>query len=117
MTLHSLYSVFLHCAQVLAVDLSTTSRLGVLPSIAIPRPPPAPLAPGAGKVCKKPHLGDLCGKEAIGAIIGIAVGGTLLLGIVIGIIAFSFGRVSARPGACDTKQTEPLRMPAHLCCS
>jgi len=41
-----------------------------------PSPPPGPNVPAP---CKRPHLGGLCGKDAIGAIIGIAIGGTVVL--------------------------------------
>ncbi len=41
-------------------------------------PPPSPPPPN----CPKPHLGTLCGKDATGAIIGIAIGGAVFVGLV-----------------------------------
>jgi hypothetical protein len=52
-----------------------------------PSPPPPP------KACASPKLGSLCGNDAVGAIIGIAVGGALLLALLALVIYYRIFRV------------------------
>ncbi len=59
-------------------------------------PPPPPAA-----ACDKPHLGTLCGKDAAGAIAGIAIGGFLLLALIAGTAYYAFAqRVSVSVRSC-----------------
>eukprot|EP00955_Chlamydomonas_euryale_P092923 364744-Chlamydomonas_euryale.AAC.5 len=57
-------------------DIAPTS-IGAAPAAPLPPEPPEPPAP-----CDDPKLGSLCGKDAVGAIVGIAVGGALLLALL-----------------------------------
>eukprot|EP00798_Chlamydomonas_sp_ICE-L_P029432 gene29432-5780_t len=56
----------------------------VNPTLVLSSPYPPPLPPPPEKKCNNPHLGDLCGGEATGAIVGIAIGG------FIGLMCFCF---------------------------
>jgi hypothetical protein len=39
--------------------------------------------------CPRPHLGKLCGKDAAGAIVGIALGSAVLVGLIVTGMYFS----------------------------
>lgn len=70
--------------------------------------PPSPPAPPPG--CDDPKLGTLCGRDAIGAIVGIAVGGALLLvllGLVIYYLAF-------RGASSPVQVRMPVRAPPEI---
>lgn len=48
------------------------------------------------KRCAKPHIGKLCGAEALGVIIGIVVGGLLIIALFVLFLYCIINRVSAR---------------------
>lgn len=79
------------------VPLGLTVQQGSLtvpPFLKMLPPPEHP-----AKQCHKPRLGKLCGKDAIGAIIGIALGGLLLLCMLLALILCGRGgKVSAAGG-------------------
>eukprot|EP00798_Chlamydomonas_sp_ICE-L_P007662 gene7662-818_t len=72
------------------IGTSTASALGLGPfsvyasnapwSIINPGPP---ISPPTNSKCDNPQLGDLCGQDAIGAIIGIVLGGLLVLALLL----------------------------------
>ena len=63
----------------------------------VPAPPsPAP-APSPAS-CPQPHLGNLCGQDAIGAIVGIILGGLAVLGILAAMVYYVFFMVGQENG-------------------
>lgn len=60
----------------------------------VPSPPPSP----AKRKCKDPKLGKLCGADAVGAIIGIAIGGFFMLLLAVLLLWWLLGRVSQGHG-------------------
>jgi hypothetical protein len=65
--------------------------------------PPSPTAPPPPPTCDKPHLGSLCGADAIGAIVGIIVGGLLVLALLAAFVYYTFIRVSTLRGTWGKK--------------
>ncbi|GIL95915.1 hypothetical protein Vretimale_1831 [Volvox reticuliferus] len=59
-----------------AIGLTMTKVIIDFPGVVEPIPSPP-------KDCPKPHLGVLCGADAVGAIIGIILGGLILIGLLI----------------------------------
>ncbi len=53
--------------------------------------------PGGGRRCASPRLGVLCGADAVGAIVGIALGGTIVL--CLALMAFLYSRRGRVGGA------------------
>lgn len=51
-------------------------------------PPPLPPPPTSSPSCASPRLGSLCGLDAIGAIIGIALGGLAFLALLAALLAW-----------------------------
>lgn len=68
---------------------ATAIGLPIISQIAVPPSPPPT------SECKKPHLGTLCGADAIGAIIGIILGGLIILALLIALIIYLFARPSS----------------------
>ncbi|KXZ54171.1 hypothetical protein GPECTOR_5g268 [Gonium pectorale] len=72
------------------------TSLGVSPTqVLLQGPGVIELIPAGSKRCPKPVLGVLCGADAVGAIIGIILGGLILIGLVImGILYSRRGRMT-----------------------
>lgn len=58
--------------------------------VAVERPGVVERIPGGGRRCPSPRLGVLCGADAVGAIVGIALGGTIVL--CLALMAFLYSR-------------------------
>jgi hypothetical protein len=56
--------------------------------------PPAPSPPAPPVNCPAPQLGNLCGQDAIGAMVGIILGGLLVLALLTATAYFYIIRVS-----------------------
>lgn len=57
--------------------------------------------PSTPKDCPKPHLGELCGADAAGAIVGIALGCAALLALIIAAVIYSYRQKSTRVVVVD----------------
>jgi hypothetical protein len=49
-----------------------------------------PQTPSPPRDCPRPHLGKLCGKDAAGGIVGIAIGSAVLVGLIVTAMYWSF---------------------------
>jgi hypothetical protein len=69
------------------VSAGTPTQAGAPP---LPSPPPPP------PDCPSPRLGSLCGQNAIGAIVGICVGGVVMLALLAATVYY----LAVRVGDC-----------------
>lgn len=82
----------------LLLNIPSALQIAFLSPTFVARDIPPPPPPTIKKHCPKPHLGELCGDDASAAIAGIAIGGAVLLGLIIAAIVFGFkSRVSGFP--------------------
>ncbi len=81
-------------ANLIVSEIRLTSTIAgslglTAPEIVIAIPGVVEPIPSAARNCPKPRLGVLCGADAVGAIIGIILGGLILIGLAIMAVLYS----------------------------